>query len=169
VVRNAFESAAIHLDRKVADSFVLNPGSIVAMDRGYTDYALFGRSCMAEVYFVTRLKEGASFEVVEECKIPERADQLILLTGAKAQADCPGLLRRIVVWDADNEREIVLLTNLLAFGSTTIASIYKERWQINQNLTVKTFVGTAECRSYPDLVPARPTSIETPMNLGFTL
>ena len=52
---------------------------------------------------------------------------------------------------ADNEREIVLLTNLLAFGATTIAAIYKERWQIElffkalkQNLTVKTFVGTSE-------------------------
>src|SRR6185436_11455004 len=73
------------------------------------------------------------------------------LTGAKAQADCPGLLRRIAVWDAENERQIVLLTNLLSFGSTTIAAIYKERWQIElffkalkQNLTVKTFVGTSE-------------------------
>ena len=48
----------------------------------------------------------------------------IRLTGPKAQTDCPGLLRRIVVWDADNEREIVLLTNLLVFGSTTIAAIF---------------------------------------------
>ena len=39
-------------------------------------------------------------------------------------------MRRLVVWDADNEREIVLLTNLLEFGATTIAAIYKERWQI---------------------------------------
>jgi IS4 transposase len=34
------------------------------------------------------------------------------------------------VWDADHEREIVLLTNLLEFGATTIAAIYKERWKI---------------------------------------
>jgi hypothetical protein len=142
-------------DVKLADSFVLNPGSIVAMDRGYTDYALFGRWSMAGVFFVTRLKENAAFEVVEECEIPQNrnvlADQFIRLTGAQAQADCPGLLRRIVVWDAENEREIVLLTNLLEFGSTTIAAIYKDRWQIElffkalkQNLTVKTFVGTSE-------------------------
>lgn len=142
-------------DVKLADSFVLNPGSIVAMDRAYIDYALFGRWSMAEVFFVTRLKEGAAFEVAEECQIPQNrnilADQLIRLTGAKAQADCPGLLRRIAVWDAENERQIVLLTNLLSFGSTTIAAIYKERWQIElffkalkQNLTVKTFVGTSE-------------------------
>jgi len=142
-------------DVKLADSFRLNPGSIVAIDRGYVDYALFGRWSMAEVFFVTRLKDNAAFEVVEECEIPQnrhiRADQFIRLTGAQARADYPDLLRRIVVWDAENQREIVLLTNLLEFGSTTIAAIYKERWQIElffkalkQNLTVKTFVGTSE-------------------------
>jgi hypothetical protein len=56
-----------------------------------------------------------------------------------------------VVWDAVNEREIVLLTNLIAFGATTIAAIYKDRWEIElffkalkQNLKVKSFVGTSE-------------------------
>src|ERR1035438_5443820 len=34
------------------------------------------------------------------------------------------ILDRIVAWDAENEREIVLLTNLLEFGATTIAAIY---------------------------------------------
>jgi Transposase DDE domain/Domain of unknown function (DUF4372) len=142
-------------DVKLADSFRLNPGSIVAIDRGYIDYALFARWSLAGVLFVTRLKENAAFEVVEECEIPQnrniRADQFIRLTGAKAQTDYPDLLRRIVVWDSENEREIVLLTNLMEFGATTIAAIYKERWQIElffkalkQNLTVKTFVGTSE-------------------------
>jgi Domain of unknown function (DUF4372)/Transposase DDE domain len=142
-------------DVKLADSFRLNPGSIVAIDRGYIDYALFARWSMAGVFFVTRLKDNAAFEVVEECEIPQksniRADEVIRLTGKQAQADYPELLRRIVAWDAENEREIVLLTNLLAFGATTVAAIYKERWKIElffkalkQNLTVKTFVGTSE-------------------------
>jgi hypothetical protein len=50
-----------------------------------------------------------------------------------------------------NQREIVLLTNLLAFGTTTIAAIYKDRWEIElffkalkQNLKLKSFVGTSE-------------------------
>jgi hypothetical protein len=142
-------------DVKLADSFLLNPGSIVAIDRGYIDYALFCRWSLAGVFFVTRLKDNAAFEVVEECEVPQnrniRADQFIRLTGAKAQADYPDLQRRIVAWDAENEREIVLLTNQMEFGSTTIAAIYKERWKIElffkalkQNLTVKTFVGTSE-------------------------
>lgn len=142
-------------DVKLADSFSLNAGSIVTMDRGYTDYALFGRWTLAGVFFVTRMKDNAVFTVEAEFEVPEnrniRADQIIQLTGVQAQADCPGPLRRVVVWDADNEREIVLLTNLLDFGATTIAAIYKERWQIElffkalkQNLTVKSFVGTSE-------------------------
>lgn len=73
------------------------------------------------------------------------------MTGTNAQEKCPHLLRRIVVWDELNEREIVLLTNHLEFGATTIADIYKSRWQIElffkalkQNLKVKTFVGVSE-------------------------
>ena len=142
-------------DVKMADAFPLNPGSIVALDRGYTDYALFGRWTAQEIYFVTRLKDNAAYAVTNECAIPEnrniRADQLIRLTGEKAQRDCPCLLRRVAVWDAVKQREIVLLTNLLEFGSTTIAAIYKDRWEIElffkalkQNLKVKSFVGTSE-------------------------
>jgi hypothetical protein len=142
-------------DVKMADAFTLNRGSIVVMDRGYNDYALFGKWTAEEIYFVTRLKENAAYEVVEECAIPKdrniRSDQLIRFTGAQAQKDCPCLLRRVVVWDVVNQREIELLTNLIAFGATTIAAIYKDRWEIElffkalkQNLKLKSFVGTSE-------------------------
>lgn len=142
-------------DVKQADSFTLNPGSIVTMDRGYTDYALFARWTLAGVYFVTRLKENAAFLVKDELPVPEnrhiRADQFIELTGVSAQEHCAGAFRRVVVWDAENKCEIVLLTNMIDHGATTIAAIYKERWQIElffkalkQNLTVKSFVGTSE-------------------------
>jgi hypothetical protein len=142
-------------DVKMADAFPLNPGSIVAMDRGYNDYALFGKWTARKIYFVTRLKDNAAYEVLAEGPLPEnrhiRADQLIQFTGDKAQRDCPSPLRRVVVWDHVGEREIVLLTNLLEFGSTTIAAIYKDRWEIElffkalkQNLKVRSFVGTSE-------------------------
>jgi hypothetical protein len=48
-------------DVKLADSFRLNPGSIVAIDRGYIDYALFARWSISGVFFVTRLKDNAAF------------------------------------------------------------------------------------------------------------
>jgi hypothetical protein len=142
-------------DVKMADAFPLNAGSIVVMDRGYNDYALFGKWTGQKIYFVTRLKDNAAYEVLAEGLVPAnrniRSDQLIQFTGEKAQRDCPSPLRRVVVWDAINEREIVLLTNLQEFGATTIAAIYKDRWEIElffkalkQNLKVKTFVGTSE-------------------------
>jgi len=63
---------------------------------------------------------------------------------ARTTPDC-------VVWDEIKEREIVLLTNHLEFGATTIADIYKARWEIElffkalkQNLKVKTFIGVSE-------------------------
>ena len=142
-------------DVKVADSFALNPGSIVVVDRGYNDYALFGRWCTEQIFFVTRMKDNAAFEVLEDADVPKNrnivSDPLIQFTGDKAGRDCPDLLRRVVVWDPANEKEIVLLTNQLTFGSTTIAAIYKDRWEIElffkalkQNLKVKSFVGTSE-------------------------
>lgn len=142
-------------DAKVLALLRLNVGSIVAMDRAYNDYKQFARWTEAGVYFVTRMKDNAIYEAVEEQEVPLHrnilSDEIILLTGVQAQNKCPHKLRRIVVWDADNEREIVLLTNHLTFGATTIADIYKERWQIElffkalkQNLRVKSFVGTTE-------------------------
>jgi hypothetical protein len=142
-------------DVRVAQSLDLNPGSIVAMDRGYNDYSLFARWTDRQIGFVTRLKENAVYEVVNRATGPLPAnilaDQLIRFTGDRATQDCPHTLRRVVVWDKRQEREIVLLTNLLYLSAATIAAIYKDRWEIElffkalkQNLKVKSFVGTSE-------------------------
>jgi hypothetical protein len=146
-------------DVTIARKVPLAPGSIVAMDRGYNDYKLFAYWTVNRIYFVTRLKENAHYEVIEDRELPKNrnilSDQLIRFTGYQAKINCPHLLRRVVVWDKDEEREIILLTNHLYFGATTISAIYKERWQIEiffkvlkQNLKVKTFVGTSENALY---------------------
>lgn len=142
-------------DITVARTLKLPKGSLVVMDRGYCDYALFHAWHRAGVFFVTRLKERARYDVVLDKQVPEHrnilADQLIRFTGATAKQRCPVMLRRVVVWDAVNERELELLTNHLDFGATTIAAIYKDRWEIElffkaikQHLRIKTFVGTSE-------------------------
>ena len=126
--------ATMH-DAKVLGLLRLNAGSIVAMDRAYNDDRQFARWTDGGVYFVTRMKDNAVSAVVDERDVPGhrnmQSDAIILLTGAQAQRTCSHLLRRIVVWDAEQERDIVLLTNDLDFGATTIAAIYKERWQSN--------------------------------------
>jgi len=139
---------------KVAQNLRLNRGSIVVMDRGYADYKLFGKWTKEGVYFVTRLKANAELTVVApEPKIRDRSirsDALVHFSKSAAFRACPHMLRRVVVWDQANEREIVLLTNHLTLGATTIGAIYKDRWEIElffkalkQNLKVKTFVGTS--------------------------
>jgi len=141
-------------DIKVARQFHFDPGTIVVDDRGYNDYALFGRWTAQGVYFVTRMKDNALYEVVGEKDVPQNShvlkDEMIELRGTKAIEKCPYPLRRIEVYDPETEEVLVFLTNNLKLGATTIAAIYKERWQIEiffkalkQNLKIKTFVGTS--------------------------
>jgi Transposase DDE domain/Domain of unknown function (DUF4372) len=141
-------------DVKVARQFHFEPGTLVVDDRGYNDYALFGRWTTQGVYFVTRMKDNALYEVVGEKEVPQNRnvlkDEMIELRGPKAIEKCPHPLRRIEVYDPETEEVLVFLTNNLKLGATTIAAIYKERWQIEiffkalkQNLKIKTFVGTS--------------------------
>jgi len=142
-------------DVKVAQKLEFDSGTVVAMDRAYVDYEMFDRWTSKGVWFVTRAKDNMNYRVVKNRSLPSRGnvlkDQEIVLTGYYAAQKCPGSLRRIVVWDSENEREIVLLTNHMDFAASTISDIYKERWQIElffkaikQNLKIKTFVGTSE-------------------------
>ena len=141
-------------DVKAAHQIHFAPGTVVVDDRGYNDYRLFAKWTDAGVFFVTRMKDNAQFEVVEEREPPQNRnilqDQIIRLTGVGAQEKCPHLLRRVEVVREDTGGILVFLTNHLGLGASTIAAIYKDRWQIElffkalkQNLKIKTFVGTS--------------------------
>lgn len=140
---------------KIARTLQFPKGSIVVIDRGYNDYELFGFWTADGVFFVTRLKDGAAYEVIGYGKPSENplvlADEIIRFTGKEAIEKCPKPLRRVVVWDPVKEEELVFLTNNHKLAATTISAIYKDRWQIEiffkelkQNLKVKTFVGTTK-------------------------
>jgi len=142
-------------DVTVARNVPLAAGSIVVVDRGYTDYKLFAAWTDNDIYFVTRLKDNADYTVIDERSVPENrniiSDHMIRLNGYNAKKACPHILRKVVVDDKDNNRQIVLLTNHMTLGASTISAIYKDRWQIElffkaikQNLKIKTFVGTSE-------------------------
>lgn len=141
-------------DVKVAQRLDFPKGSIVAMDRGYTDYKLYAQWTRAGVFFVSRLKAKADIVTMESRPVPKdshvRRDEIIRLNPLMAgRPDLPDL-RRVVVWLEDKKEELVLLTNNFKLAASTIASIYKERWQIElffkllkQQLKIKTFVGTS--------------------------
>ena len=138
----------------VAQTMRFQPGSIIVMDRGYTDYELFYRWTQEKVYFVTRTKSNVQYQVHVDRAFPSGkniiSDQEILFTTPASKKKCPAVMRRVAVWDPEKEREIVLLTNNLKLAASTISEIYKDRWEIEsffktikQNLKIKTFVGTS--------------------------
>jgi hypothetical protein len=143
-----------HSELKVARTLHFEPGTILAIDRGYIDYDWFAELTRQEVYFVTRMKENAVYQVKAEFAVPQNRnvlkDQLIWFPSQVKAGEEPCLFRRVEIWDEDKQESIAFLTSLLQLGATTIAAIYKDRWQVElffkalkQNLKIKTFVGTS--------------------------
>ena len=136
---------------QVARRLKLQRGTMLVFDRGYTDYDWFQRLTEGGVHFVTRLKDNADYIVVEQRRAGGPgvlADEIIVLA-KQASSDTAPFLRRVRYQVEGNQRELVFLTNHLDLAATTVAAIYKERWQIEllfkalkQNLRIKTFVGT---------------------------
>jgi len=68
---------ARHHDRTVARDVILKPGSIVAFDRAYNDYSLFSSWTNDKVFFVTRQKENAVYQIVEDRVVPKYRSILV--------------------------------------------------------------------------------------------
>jgi len=137
---------------KIAREFQFPPGTILVFDRGYVDYQWYQRLTAEGVFFVTRLRHDAHYRVLERRPVPQhghiRKDEIIALGSPHYRQAGP--FRRVEVWVEERQEVLVLLSNHLSFGSTTIAQIYRQRWQIEvffrylkQNLRIKTFVGTS--------------------------
>jgi hypothetical protein len=140
-------------DITAARALQLPKGSIVAMDRGYTDYAWYNQLNNQDIFFVTRLRKNARYRVTERRSVIKSkglsSDQTIELTGTKA-GNCTIPLRRIGFKDAETGIQYYFLTNNFKLAASTIAEIYKARWQIElffkwikQNLKIKSFLGTS--------------------------
>jgi len=129
-------------------------GSIVVIDRGYNDYAWYNQLTDKGIFFVTRLKSNARTRVVKRHAVVSgkrlTSDQTIEFTGPLTAKKCPIRLRRIGYRDPKTGKHYVFLTNNFKLAASTIADIYKQRWQIElffkwikQNLKIKSFVGTS--------------------------
>jgi len=139
---------------KVARTLRFDPGTILAIDRGYNDFEWFLELTQQGVFFVTRMKTNTVYTVVEECEVPANSkvwrDQIITLPALAKAGEEPVLLRRIEYWNEEKSEVLVFFSNLLDLAGSTIAAIYKERWQVElffkalkQTLKIKTFVGTS--------------------------
>ncbi len=138
---------------QVARKMEFEPGAVVVVDRAYADYRWFVELSRRKVFFVTRLKDKAVYEVVERRAIPQRgsvlADEIIYFP-SRAEASPEHFFRRVEVVAADRDEPLVFLTNHFGLGATTVAAIYRDRWQVElffkalkQNLRIKTFVGVS--------------------------
>jgi len=140
-------------ESRIARTLRFEAGTIVVFDRGYNDYAWFEALDADGVFFVTRMKDNSDYGVLERRPVPERGpvqrDEIIFLYKLARTGQRDLFLRRIEFWDEEQQHTLVFLTNHRNFAASTIARIYKSRWQIElffkalkQNLRIKTFVGT---------------------------
>src|SRR5262249_37184166 len=123
-----------HSEVAVARGLRLEAGTILVIDRGYNDYEWFTEMTRDGVFFVTRMKTNTVYAVEEECEVPANGnvlrDQIISLPGLRNADEEPVLFRRIEYWNPDKREILLFFTNLLHLAASTIAAIYKERWQV---------------------------------------
>jgi hypothetical protein len=142
-------------DVTVLDHLPIEPGAFYVMDRGYVDFQRLYRFTTCSAFFVTRAKRGLDFTRRARRRVDKitglRSDQTIVLVGPKTSRLYPDPLRRVVFYDAENDRRFVFLTNNFTLPALTIAKLYKCRWQvelffkwIKQNLHIKAFYGTTD-------------------------
>jgi hypothetical protein len=133
----------------------LLPDSIITIDRGYYDFKWFYSLNLKKVSFITRAKQNLKYEIAGQQEAPKNkgviSDQTIRLTGYYQQQYYPEKLRLITFYDSNKEEKLVFITNNFKLAASTIAELYKYRWQIElffkwikQNLKIKTFLGTSE-------------------------
>jgi len=138
-----------------AKAFEFPKGSIVACDKGHVDYGWYKSLTDKGVFFVTRLRRNSVYQVVKCHPVPNNSgvtsDQWIQLNSQHALKRGTPLLRRVGYRDSKTGKHYVFLTNNFVLSAKTIASIYKDRWQIEiffktikQNLKIKSFLGTSK-------------------------
>jgi hypothetical protein len=142
-------------DITVGRTLAFPKGSIIAIDKGYNDYAWYNQLTDKGIFFVTRQKTNATYRIISRRSVLKSkglsCDQTIEFTGVQTAKQCPVQLRRIGYRDAQTGKRYVFLTNNFTLSAKTIADIYKARWQvelffkwIKQNLKIKSFVGTSK-------------------------
>lgn len=148
-----FTAATTH-DHTFLQHLNLPEGSYIVMDKGYVDYNQYQLWSNTGVHYITRMRDNALYQSIEELDIPDHVDEGVIKDEkVTVQYSVEGkkydhLQRRIAYWDDKNQRLFIFVTNDMQIDAGTIALIYKYRWQIEllfkklkQNFPVKYFLG----------------------------
>ncbi len=142
--------------RAARENVVIVPDSIYTFDKGYYDLNWFKHIADMGASFVTRIKTNAQIEVLGQHREPNEKlgvirDDVIRFIGYQTKKKYPDKLRLIEFYDEENNRYYLFITNNFKLAASSIAGIYKQRWQIElffkwikQNLKIKSFLGTSE-------------------------
>jgi len=144
----------IRHDVPVGREFDFPKGSVVVIDKGYTDYGWYKQLTDKGIYFVTRQRANAKYRIVDRREVNRAqgitSDQVIELTGLQFKDKLLPRLRRIGYRDTETGKHYIFLTNHFGLSAKTIADVYKDRWQvelffkaIKQNLKIHAFVGNS--------------------------
>lgn len=137
------------------DTLPIEAGAFYLMDRGYLDFTRLYAMHTAGAFFVTRTKSNTKFKRRYSRPVDRQAtnvvfDQLGTLPLYQASKAYPQMVRCVRIKDEEGMR-ITFLTNNMDLPATTIAALYKSRWQvelffkwIKQHLRIKSFYGTSE-------------------------
>ncbi len=135
-------------------SLPLLPDSIISVDKAYIDYKWLYSLNEKSIWFVTRTKSNTDYLVTGQHETGGKgviSDHRILLQGILTKDKYPKQLRRIKYYDEERKKTLTFLTNNFKLAATTIAQIYRSRWQIElffkwikQNLKIKSFLGTSK-------------------------
>ena len=147
-------SGKVH-DVNILDELTFDAGSFYIMDRAYLDFGRLYAMHQDRAFFVTRTRENARFRRRYSHAVDKHAgirfDQTVLLTGVRSHQRFPDPLRRIGYCDPTTNKELTFLTNNFREPATTIAALYKSRWQVElffkwlkQHLRIKAFYGTSD-------------------------
>lgn len=122
----------------------------MVLDKGYVDYTQYHNWTLEDIYFVTRQKDNAVYESLEEFPVQDHIhsgvlkDERIEVSKGKQIIT----LRRVAFYHAGQKRVYEFISNNFELEADKIADIYKQRWQIEtlfkrlkQNFPLKYFLG----------------------------